>query len=89
MFNTAHHPDFQFGKHRLGKTKAFSLKITMAVVSEIGPSGGGVRMKKGGEEQNIYVQNAIKSVEITNKSLCIAYMRCQPGTAFHCLLKMS
>lgn len=26
---------------------------------------------------------------ITNKCLCITYLRCQPGTAFHCLLKMS
>lgn len=61
MFNSAHHPDSQFEKHKLGKTKAFSLNITMAVVCEIGPSGGGVRMRKG-EEKKMYVQNTIKSV---------------------------
>lgn len=63
MFNTAHHPDFQFEKHRLGKTKAFSLNVTMAVVCEIGPSGRGMRMRKGGEEKKMYVQNTIKSAE--------------------------
>lgn len=62
-FNTAHHPDFQFEKHRLGKTKAFSLNKAMAVVFDIGPSGGGVRMRKGGEEKKMYVQNTIKSAE--------------------------
>lgn len=64
-FNTAHHPDFQFEKHRLGKTKAFSLNKAkaMAVVFDIGPSGGSVRMRKGGEEKKIYVQNTIKSAE--------------------------
>lgn len=35
----------------------------MAVVSDVGPSGGGVRMRKGGEEKKIYVQNTIKSAD--------------------------
>lgn len=63
MFNTVHHPDFQFEKHRLGKTKALSLNKAMAVGFQIGPSRGGVRIRKGGEEEKMYVQNTIKSAE--------------------------
>lgn len=61
MFNTAENPDFQFEKHRLGKIKAFSLNKAMIVGFETGPSRGGVRMGKGGEEKMRYVQNPTRS----------------------------
>lgn len=35
----------------------------MAVGFDIGPSEGGVRMRKGGEEKKMYVLNTIKSAE--------------------------
>lgn len=63
VFNTAHHPDFQFEKYRLGKIKAFSLNKTMIDGFETGPSWGGGRTGKEGEEKKRYVKNPTRSAE--------------------------